>query len=226
MLRINYHRTFSSHYVFHYFTNDWCEANWFMIVLWFCHPFSVSTVFFLLNSAVMLPPFLSSIVTFTESSSELADCMPPAYRGAYRGLAAHAFPLALIPLLSKFLMLQLTNIFTLFSLSLVTSGTISLYLYFLSTTWTPSRGECQDTSPPEIDLLVWSLRCWLCKGSERRAFSVFSCKKKITSFQSVGIFPQFSDLLHIIECDAEICCFVSFRTRGAVQAGRGFFFFF
>ena len=51
-----------------------------------------------------------------ECSSELANCMPP----PYRGLAAHDFLLLLILILSIYLMQELTSILTLLSLTLLT----------------------------------------------------------------------------------------------------------
>ena len=47
-----------------------------------------------------------------------------------RGLAAHGFLLLRIPILSIFLMQELTSIFTLSSLTLVNSGTLFLCLFF------------------------------------------------------------------------------------------------
>ncbi len=87
-----------------------------------------------------LPLSLSSIVIFTLTAllNSLIACLPLSC-----GLAAPAFALKLIPLLSKSLMLELTSIFTPSSLLLVNSGTLSLYLYFpLPMTWILSRGEC------------------------------------------------------------------------------------
>ncbi len=86
------------------------------------------TVFSLLNSATKLPLSLSSVVIFTLTAllNLLTACLPP-----FCGLTTPAFPLKLIPLLSKSLMLELTSIFTLSSHLLVNSGTISLHLYFL-----------------------------------------------------------------------------------------------
>ncbi len=46
----------------------------------------------------------------------------------------------------------------------------------------------------------------------------------LASFQSVGTFPLFSDLLNSIESGLDICCFASFRTRGAIQSGPGVLF--
>ncbi len=100
----------------------------------------------------------------SDCSSELANYMPlPS-----RGLAAPAFPLKLIPLLSKSLMLELTSIFTPSSLLLVNSGTTSLYLRFpLPTNWILSRGECQDISPRGCDLSFRPLP-WTFIGAESR----------------------------------------------------------
>merc|ERR1711980_23664 len=99
----------------------------------------------LLKSAAMLLPFLSSIVIFmvTALLNLLTACLPPSV-----GLAAPDFLLSLTLFLSNSLMKELTSIFILSSLSLVNSGTPFLNLYFhLPTTYTPSKEECQGTSP-------------------------------------------------------------------------------
>ena len=59
-----------------------------------------------------------------DCSSEFA-CLPLS-----RGLAAQDFLLLLIPILSNFLMQELTSIFTLSSLTLGNSGTLFLCLFF------------------------------------------------------------------------------------------------
>ena len=59
-------------------------------------------------------------------SSELANCMPP----PSCGLAAQDYLLSLTPILSNSLMQELTSIFIPSSLSLVSSGTLFLCLFF------------------------------------------------------------------------------------------------
>ncbi len=43
----------------------------------------------------------------------------------------------------------------------------------------------------------------------------------LANFQSVETFPQFNDLLNIIESGLDICCFTFFRTLGGMQSGPG-----
>ena len=82
-------------------------------------------------------------------------------------LAGQGFLLLLIPILSIFLIPELTNIFTLSSLTLVNSGTLFLCLFFhLSMTWTLSKEECQEIShvklelhPLPLFLLLFSVQC-------------------------------------------------------------------
>ena len=61
-----------------------------------------------------------------DCSSEFANCMPP----PSRSLAAQDFLLLFIFILSIYLMQELTNIFTLSSLTLVNSGTLFPCLFF------------------------------------------------------------------------------------------------
>ena len=77
-----------------------------------------------------------------DCSSELANCMPP----PSRGLAAQDFLFLLFPILSIFLMKELTSIFTLSFLILVNSGTHFLCL---------SKLDC---APISIFLLLSSLQ--------------------------------------------------------------------
>merc|ERR1712035_47787 len=108
------------------------------------------TVYNLLKSAAVLLLFLFSIVFFTVTAllNLLTACLPPS-----GGLAAPDFLLTLTPFLSNSLMQELISIFILSSLSLVNSGTLFLNLYFfLPTTKTPSKEECQGT-PPKLATL-------------------------------------------------------------------------
>ena len=85
------------------------------------------TVFNLSHSAAMLHLLLSSINIFmlTVLLNLLTACLSPSH-----SIAAHNFLLTLIPILSTFLMQELTIIFTLSSLLLVNLGTLLLNLYF------------------------------------------------------------------------------------------------
>ena len=66
---------------------------------------------------------------YANCSSELANCMPP----PSRGLSAQGFLLLLIPILSIFLMQELTSIFILSSLTLVNFET--LFVCFSTCLW-------------------------------------------------------------------------------------------
>ncbi len=99
-----------------------------------CHRLSSSHwLFFHLISAAMLLHFLYFTVIFmlTALLNVLTACLHLSH-----GLAAQDFPLKLTLLLSKFLIQELTCIFSLSSLLLVNSGTAFLCLHFLlPTTW-------------------------------------------------------------------------------------------
>ena len=95
------------------------------------------TVFILFLIAAMLPLLLSftAIFMLTALQISLTACLP-----CSRGLAAQDLLLPFTPILSTSLMQELTSILSLSSFSLVSSGTLSLLLYFhLSMTWTFSR---------------------------------------------------------------------------------------
>ena len=86
--------------------------------------------------------FSTAIFMLTALLNLLTACLPSS-----RGLAAQDFLLLLIPILSIFLMRELTSIFTFSSLTLVNSETLFLRLFFhLPMIWTLSKEECQDTS--------------------------------------------------------------------------------
>ena len=80
-----------------------------------------------LHSTSKLHLLLSSTVIFmlTTLLNLLTACLPP-----FCSLAAHDFPLTIIPILSTSLMQELTSIFNLSSLNLVNSETLYLNLYF------------------------------------------------------------------------------------------------
>ena len=90
------------------------------------------TVFSFLYSATILHLLLSSTVKFmlTALLNLLTACLPPS-----RGHAAYDFQQAFIPIMSIYLMQELTSILNFSSLLMVNSGTLYLNLYFhLATT--------------------------------------------------------------------------------------------
>ena len=69
--------------------------------------------------------FFTAMFMLTALLNLLTANFPPSC-----GLAAQDFILLFIPILSIFLMQELTSIFTLSSLTLVNSGTLFLFLFF------------------------------------------------------------------------------------------------
>ena len=84
----------------------------------------------------------------------LTACFPPSPCGP----AAQGFPLTLIPILSNYLMQELTSFFIPSSPPLVNSGTLFLNLYFpLPMTCTPLREVYQDIYNCKLDNAFWTL---------------------------------------------------------------------
>ena len=92
--------------------------------------------------------FSTAIFMLTALLNLLTACIHPS-----RGLTIQDFLLLLIPILSIFLMQELTSIFNLSSHTLVNSGTLFLCLFLhLPMTRILSKEECQDTSHIKLEL--------------------------------------------------------------------------